>query len=43
MREHFLYEDDLFYPISLVVIDDVNVWESIKELCDEIGYCGAHG
>ncbi len=43
MREHFLYEDDLFYPISLVVIDDVNVWEAIKELCDEIGYCGAHG
>jgi len=43
MLEHFLYEDDLFYPISLVVIDDVNVWEAIKELCDEIGYCGAHG
>ena len=43
MLEHFLYEDDLFYPVSLVVIDDVNVWEAIKELCDEIGYCGAHG
>jgi DUF438 domain-containing protein len=43
MLEHFFYEDDLFYPISLVVIDDVNVWEAIKELCDEIGYCGAHG
>jgi DUF438 domain-containing protein len=43
MLEHFLYEDDLFYPISLVVIDDVNVWEAIKELCDEIGYCGTHG
>jgi DUF438 domain-containing protein len=43
MEEHFLYEDDLFYPISLVVIDDVVVWKAIKELCDEIGYCGAHG
>ena len=42
MLEHLSYEDDLFWPIALVVIDDVKVWEAIKALCDEIGYCGAH-
>ena len=36
--EHLSYEDDLLCPISLVVIDDDNVWKSIKALCDDIGY-----
>lgn len=40
--EHFSYEENLLWPISLVVIDDLKVWDSIKALCDEIGYCGAH-
>jgi DUF438 domain-containing protein len=38
MLEHLSYEDDLLCPISLVVIDDVKVWKSIKALCDETGY-----
>jgi DUF438 domain-containing protein len=38
MLEHLSYEDDLLCPISLVVIDDVNVWKSIKAICDDIGY-----
>ena len=42
MLEHLSYEDDFLWPISLVVIDDIKVWESIKALCDEIGYCSAH-
>ncbi len=42
MLKHLFYEEDLLWPISLVVIDDVKVWESIKALCDEIGYCNAH-
>jgi len=40
--EHFSYEEDILWPISLVVIEDVKVWESIKALCDDIGYCNAH-
>jgi DUF438 domain-containing protein len=42
MLEHFSYEDELLCPISLVVIDDVKTWETIKTLCDDIGYCGVH-
>lgn len=42
MLEHLCYEDELLYPISLVVIDDANIWERIKALCEEIGYCGVY-
>jgi DUF438 domain-containing protein len=42
MREHFSYENELLYPISLFVIDDANIWKRMKALCDEIGYCGVH-
>ena len=42
MIGHLSYEDDLLWPISLVVLDDIKVWESIKALCDDIGYCSAH-
>ena len=41
MRQHLSYENELLYPISLFAIDDANVWERMKALCDEIGYCGA--
>ena len=40
--EHFSYEEDILWPISLVVIEDVKAWESIKAICDEIGYCSDH-
>jgi hemerythrin-like domain-containing protein len=42
VREHLSYENELLYPISLLAIDDPNVWLRIKALCDEIGYCGAY-
>ncbi|MHC4558309.1 MAG: DUF438 domain-containing protein [Planctomycetota bacterium] len=42
MLEHLSYEDDLLCPVALVIIDDVKVWETIKALCEDIGYCGAH-
>ena len=42
MWEHLSYENELLYHISLFSIDDANVWERMKALCDEIGYCGVH-
>ncbi|MFX0206904.1 MAG: DUF438 domain-containing protein [Candidatus Hodarchaeota archaeon] len=38
MLEHLSYEDDLLWPVSLVVIVDAEDWKSMKALCDEIGY-----
>ncbi len=42
MLEHICYEDEILNPIAVAVIDDTAVWERIKALCDEIGYCGMH-
>jgi DUF438 domain-containing protein len=42
MLEHFSYEDEILCPISLVVIDDVKIWERIKAISEDIGYCGVH-
>ena len=42
MQEHLSQEDDILYPIALKIIDDAEVWERIKTICDEIGYCGIH-
>jgi DUF438 domain-containing protein len=39
MLEHLAYEDELLWPISLIIIEDEKVWEEIKAVSDEIGYC----
>lgn len=38
VREHLLYQEDLLWPIALVVVDDEKIWETIKTLSDEFGY-----
>lgn len=42
MQEHLFQEDNILYPIALEVIKNNQVWEKMKNLCDEIGYCGVH-
>ena len=42
MEEHILQEDNILYPIALEVIKDDKVWQRIKSICDDIGYCGLH-
>lgn len=42
LREHIFQEDNILYPIAIKVIDDKTVWDKMKILCDEIGYCGIH-
>jgi len=42
MQEHLSQEDCILYPIALRIINDTEVWEQMKALCDEIGYCGLH-
>jgi len=40
MREHIFQEDNIFYPMALDVIKYDRVWWRIKQLSDEMGYCG---
>jgi DUF438 domain-containing protein len=42
LAEHLAFEDDLLWPLALVVIDNPAVWETMKALAEEIGYCGIH-
>lgn len=42
LLEHLSFEDGLLWPLMLMVIDDPATWQTIKALCDEIGYCGVH-
>jgi DUF438 domain-containing protein len=42
MQEHLCQEDEILYPIALRIINDAGVWERMKAVCDEIGYCGIH-
>jgi DUF438 domain-containing protein len=40
--EHLAFEDDLLWPLALVVIDNPAAWGTMKALAEEIGYCGLH-
>ena len=42
LKEHIFQEDNILYPIAIKVIKDKSVWDKIKGVCDEIGYCGIH-
>lgn len=39
-REFIFIEDNILYPVALEVIDDPSVWERVKAISDEMGYCG---
>lgn len=40
MRRHIFLENNLVLPLAMELLDDVQTWKRIKEVCDEIGYCG---
>ncbi len=40
MRRHIFIENNLILPLSLEVIEDPVCWAHMKEICDDIGYCG---
>ncbi len=42
LTEHLFQEDNILFPIALEVIKDNKLWKRIKNICDDIGYCGVH-
>jgi DUF438 domain-containing protein len=42
LLDHLAFEDDLLWPLALVVIDNPAAWTTMKALAEEIGYCGIH-
>ncbi|MBN1818442.1 MAG: hemerythrin domain-containing protein [Sedimentisphaerales bacterium] len=41
-RNHIRQEEKILYPVALEVVKDPQVWNKIKAVCNEIGYCGVH-
>lgn len=42
MRDHIFQEDNILYPIAIELIKDQKLWDQMKHVCEEIGYCGIH-
>ena len=40
IRMHIFIESNVIFPLALEIIDDQRVWNRIKDICDQIGYCG---
>ncbi|MDD5459824.1 MAG: hemerythrin domain-containing protein [Phycisphaerae bacterium] len=40
MRIHIFMETNIIFPLAIEVINSDAVWTRIKNLCEEIGYCG---
>ena len=38
VQEHLAYEEELFWPIALIAVDDIEIWETIKAAADEFEY-----
>jgi hypothetical protein len=41
-QEHLSQEDEILFPIALGMVDDPRVWQRMKALSDELGYCAIH-
>ena len=42
MREHLFHEDKVLFPLAIAMVEDDKVWQTLKRVCSEIGYCGVH-
>ena len=39
---HLFEEDTVLFTTALVIINDSEVWEYMKAVCDHVGYCAVH-
>ena len=39
LKDHIFKENYILYPTALEAIKDEKLWESMREKCDDIGYC----
>ncbi len=42
MREHLFHEDKVLFPLAVAMIEDEKIWQKLKSVCRDIGYCGVH-
>lgn len=42
MRDHMLHEDQILFPLAVAMLPNDEVWTRLRNICNEIGYCGVH-
>jgi DUF438 domain-containing protein len=42
LREHLLREDQAIFPLAVSVIRDTKTWDHLRQVCNDIDYCGIH-
>jgi DUF438 domain-containing protein len=42
LKEHIFHEDRILYPVVIAMIDKPEFWDKMRDICDEIDYCGIH-
>lgn len=42
LREHLHREDRAIFPLAVAMVRDPKVWDRLRQICNEIDYCGIH-
>ena len=42
LREHLFHEDRVLFPLAVSITNDKKLWKRLRQICNEIGYCGIH-
>ncbi|MCI0499520.1 MAG: DUF438 domain-containing protein [Planctomycetales bacterium] len=42
LRDHMAYEDRVLFPLAVTMIENGSVWERLRQVCNQIDYCGIH-
>jgi iron-sulfur cluster repair protein YtfE (RIC family) len=42
LREHLFHEDRVLFPLAVATADSPQLWERLRQVCNEIDYCGIH-
>jgi len=42
LREHLFHEDRVLFPLAISTLNNEKVWQRLRQVCNEIGYCGIH-
>lgn len=42
LREHLNREDQAIFPLAVSVVRDAKTWDRLRQVCNDIDYCGIH-
>jgi hypothetical protein len=42
LRDHLSYEDRVLFPLAVAMVENESVWEHLRQVCNQIDYCGIH-